>query len=161
MSLGTKNPVRMLGGNVSGGPNTGEFLTVRGGTRRGGIWSGGIHTTGFGVVTAGGNSFNLWSGSPGRLNSVFLHNTGSGNIILYDAAAIIASGVGVSGFPIIGIALSPQIANGVSGITVSYPPINPVNIDFPFFSGLWLQAGSGTAGISVSWTVEFDPTTPV
>lgn len=167
MSLGTKNPLRMLAGNISGGPNTGEFLQVRGGTRKAGLWSGTVAAAsqaGFNIVTAGGPSFNLWSGSPGRLNSILMHtNIQSGaGVVFYDGTAALTSGISVSGASIVGVLGTQYYPTAASGVFQPLTGINePFRPDMPFFSGLWAFAPSGCPGFTASFTIEADPTTPV
>jgi hypothetical protein len=164
----TKNPIRMIGGNPSsGGPNTGEMLTVRGGALKATLQSGGLAnpilgTSPYFTPPAGsGNNYFLFSGA-GRLNSVLTHQqilSGVGGF-LYDAGGPVASGTSVSGQSLIGV-IPPTYAGGVvSGVVpIAYNP-EPYRPDMPFYTGLCLSLPSGNPGVTVSWTPDTTPANP-
>lgn len=166
MSFGTKNPLRFMGANVSGAPNTGELLTVRGGTRRCTVWSGSLAVTPAAgtFLNSSGGQIQFWSG-PGRLNSIVpLSNSQSGlPTFFYDANAIAVSGVvGLpSGFIGAGSLSTQYLAAAASGVfQVAQIPSEPFRPDCPFFNGLCASIASGTNGFTVTWTPEVDPTNP-
>lgn len=150
----TRKPTVVIGSNVySGTPNTGEIHTTRGGVRASCVWSGSLLTnaalTGAaGAVQSGGHIL-LHTGA-GRLNSVWQHqgvlSLSGVAITFYDAAAITASGVSVSGQRFIASVNAPQ---GQSG---QFTAVAPVAWDIPFTSGLCASAPSGTPGFTVTFT---------
>lgn len=165
MSVATRSPFRMVGGNVnSGNVNTGELLTVRGGVQRAVIWSGSIAAgtngvIGQGIYQASGGHVIFQSG-PGRLNTITptVQVSGSASVFFYDAGAIAASGISVSGLPIIGVIP----ANPPPSFTSGYQSVipfggQPLNVDMPFSSGLCAAINSGTPGFSITWTPETNP----
>src|SRR4051812_14409086 len=104
MSNPVQKPTFMAGTpRSSGDVQTGEMAQVRAGGRTACVWSGHILTTAAlaggvpGGVCSGGNIL-IYSGA-GRLNTVLPHiQMASGaTVFFYDAGAISASGVSVSG----------------------------------------------------------------
>lgn len=170
MSIATRSPLRMVGGNVnSGNVNTGELMTIRGGSQHGCIYSGTINAggngvVGFGIQNASGGHVQLWSG-PGRLNTVQPHvQLQSGvAVFFYDAGAITLSGISTSGFPILGTIPATYPGGYLIGAAgVGFQPSvafagQPFNVDIPFSSGLCAAIPSGSPGFTCSWTPETNP----
>lgn len=161
MSVSTRNPLNMIGGNLnSGAPRTGEFPMIRGGAICAAVMSGNIRPQADftaiapGVVASGGNIL-FYSGA-GRLNSVAIMQNVlalSGVAInFYDQATLGASGTSVSGLRVIAVIGGP---GGVSGQL--YVPGDPWLVDVPFTSGLCVNAPSGAPGFIVSYTPEVPP----
>lgn len=165
MSLATRSPLRMIGGNVnSGNVNTGELMTVRGGVQRGCVWSGSIAAGTNGVIgqgiyqASGGHA--IFQSGPGRLNTVTptVQFSGSASVFFYDAGTITQSGISVSGFPIVGVIPAnppPSYTSGYQSVIVFGG--QPLNVDIPFSSGLCAAIPSGCPGFTVTWSVETNP----
>ena len=161
MSLTTRNPVRFIGGNLNSGyANTGEVAFTRGGQLTFSAYSGGMGLqigsggipppTGAAHVLA--DHGRLFSGA-GRLHTVIPHQALSGvAITFYDGAAPAVSGVGlwrVSGLSVLGtVPANSFLAFGTLGGPM------PIALDVPFFSGLCVNASSGTPGFTCTFTPE-------
>ncbi len=166
MSVSTRNPIRMIGGQpFSGGPNTGEFQHVRGGSVAVSFYSGAVApgvTGGQGAVAVGSDVM-IYSGA-GRLNSVMPHvQMVSGlAVFFYDGIAAISGGpLAASGHQIIGVIPPTYGGSFVSGGAVPAPTGQPINIDMPFRNGLCFNSRSGQPGFTLSYTPEVVPTLPV
>ena len=175
MSLTTRNPLRMVGGNVNSGfPATGEIPTTRGGMQTACVYSGaiamGVAAAGTGAVASGG-SILVVSGA-GRLNSftalwpagVALAGNGEGGcvsgqpIVVYDSAITARSGVltdstiAESGRKILYNWCPPkQLASGVTNESFA-ARYGTQPLDVPYFSGLCVMALSGAPGFTLSYT---------
>ena len=130
----------------SGDVQTGEIQHVRGGGRAFTNFSG----------TAAGNDVLIYSGA-GRLNSILQHTQmQSGQTVYFYDSAIATSGgpFAASGHKIVGI-LPATWSQGAPGSgAINQQTGQPLNVDFPFQSGLVAATRSGTPGFSVSYTVE-------
>ncbi len=164
MSVTTRNPLRIIGGQpFSGGPNTGEQATIRGGSLAATVYSGNFALGGSGGLTgapgavAVGGDVQLWSGA-GRLNSILIHNViQSGlQVVFYDTSTVTSGGpFPSSGHRFLGIIPAITYGAGVaSGNTFIVNDGKPINVDIPFQSGLAFNSRSGQTGFTVTWTPE-------
>lgn len=180
MSITTRNPLRMVGGNLSSGwPATGEVPMTRGGQQTACVYSGaivmGVTACPTGSLSSGGSVLVI-SGA-GRLNTftalfpagVALAGNGeqgvlSGiSIVAYDSAITARSGlfsdatIGESGRKILYSWYPSRLMSGTSPVGPGY---SPVAVDAPYFSGLCVMALSGSPGFLVTYTPEVTPNNP-
>ena len=148
MSLTTRSPMRVVGGNVQSGlPYMAEQATTRGGFVVYSAMSGVNNTT---VVYSGGG---------GRLHDILvISNLNSGQSVLFiDGVPIATSGAPLlgSGQKVIGV-IPPVWAIGASGVLIAASqPGAPIYVDRVFHSGLLAAPlASGTPSFSVSYTPE-------
>jgi hypothetical protein len=170
MSVSTKSPLNQVGGQLySGGPRTGEWQQVRGGSLCATVLSGSLVVNAFsgtapGSVASGGHV--LFFSGAGRLNNatVISQAAASGPApVFYDAGAIAPSGISTSGQRALGVIpniFQPyQLPGSISG--GGYPPVQYMYYyDTPFTSGLCASVPSGVGGFTVSWTPEVVPSLP-
>lgn len=178
MSVGTRNPLRMVGGQpFSGGgfsglpANTGEIPHVRGGSFRACLASGALFSgttqpaAGVGTVQlSNAGEMLLWSGA-GRLNSIIplAWMTSGLPVVFYDSAILISGGpLLTSGHCIVGripaVWEPSTAASGVGGIG-SFTG-QPLNMDVQFYSGLCVNCKSGQPGWIATWTPDSSPAIP-
>lgn len=157
MSVTTRSPLRLAGAQLfSGGVNTGEQQTTRGGSVAGSIYSGTAILSGALLATYGsvGTGYDaiLFSGA-GRLNSVLPHSVISGvSVTFYDTAVATSGGpFAASGHKI--LAVIPANTIGAFGNSLGCGPL-PIQLDVPFQSGLAVQLRSGQAGFTFTYTPE-------
>lgn len=153
MSVGTRNPVRVCGGQSNSGLiNTGEARITYGGDMTASIYSGQVAPAlgaAPGAVATGADVL-LYSGA-GRLKDVLIHQSlvSGQSIIFYDAGVTSSGGP----FPLSGnriLATAPPVTLGLqSGVFQSVAGAYP--FDVPFTSGLCFNSTSGQAGFTVSW----------
>ena len=147
MSFQTVNPLAMKGASIqSGFVNTGEVRWTRGGEQM--YWA----NSGVGVATL------IYSGTPGRLNSILiLGELQSGQAVVFVDAAVATSGMPfvTSGHKPVGY-VPPIWREGASGvINPTSTPGQIIVCDMPFFSGLYAcPVASGTPSFAVSYTPE-------
>ena len=164
MSLSTRNPKRLIGGNPNSGfPNTGELALTRGGMLTATVYSGGLLSPGSGFLPAGAvktaDQVLLVSG-PGRLNTVTplagIAVLSGAPLTFYDSTVVARSGASPaeSGYRTIGLVNAPV---GLSG---NFLPITPIQFDMPFSSGLCVGAPLLSVGFTASFTVETNPNNP-
>lgn len=174
MSISTRSPTRVVGGNInSGAPLTGEQSFTLGGDFAATIWSGmvsGMSLAGApgavcGVNTAGGADVLFFSGA-GRLKDVLVFNIAApvsgGEVQFYDAGVVTSGGpFAASGHKIIGIippgtGVGPAGASGQAQVFVN----QVLAFDMPFTSGLCANVVSGAPGFTVTWDPETIPQSP-
>lgn len=182
MSVGTRNPLRMQGANVSGQISTNELLFTRGGLQTACVYSGaiamGVTACPTGALSSGGSV--LITSGAGRLNTfTALYPAGvalAGNganavisgqpIVLYDSAITARSGVltdqtiAESGRKILYAWAPPNLVASGSVVLTPRDVFGPQRLDVPFFSGLCAMALSGAVGFVVSFTPEIVPSNP-
>jgi hypothetical protein len=171
MSISTRSPLRVAGGNVnSGNVYTGEQNFTLGGGQSATIFSGmvsGVLINGAGVVpntTSQGADVQFYSGA-GRLKDVLVLTPSAisgGRVIFYDAGVATSGGpFAASGHKIVG-----QIPQGFGfgpGGTSGVPLVGggqALGFDFVFNSGLCANMVSGAPGFTVTWTPETNPQAP-
>lgn len=159
MSVSTKSPLNMVGGQLfSGGPRTGQVPMTFGGSLCVSVFSGGLLSPGSGftpgaVKTA--DQLLLWSGA-GRLDSILPHTVISGvQTNFYDASTVSTSGGPMAGFRVLG--LIPANSIGAFGSQLGAGPL-PILPGSPFNSGLCVSCVSGTPGWTATFTPEVIPT---
>lgn len=175
MSLSTRSPTRVAGGNYnSGAPYTGEQTLTLGGDFKATIWSGmvsGVSLAGApgavcGVNTAGGADVLFFSGA-GRLKDVLVFNTyagivSGGPVVFYDSPTPTSGGpFAASGHKIIGI-IPAGLGFGPGGSSGFAQVVNGqvLAFDMPFNSGLCANLKSGAPGFTVTYDPESIPQPP-
>ena len=162
MGFQNQRPVRQAGAQIwSGGPNTGEQTTTRGGSATITVFSGGLITLGSGApvpISNPGTGHAVFVSGAGRLNTVLPHQAISGvSIRFYDSNVAAVSGV--AGFAASGwkvLAAVPQNTIGSFGGQLGAGPA-PIVYDTPFALGLSVSCASGCPGFSCTYTPEILP----
>lgn len=171
MSIPSRSPLRMAGAALySGGVNTGEMMTARGGVVAGSLFSGALFSgttqpaASVGAVQLSNAGEMLLFSGPGRLNSIVLHASvfvlsGPGTVF-YDNGTLTSGGpFAASGHKILANTNAPAAYALLGAAASGYlsPAGAVIAVDMPFASGLALNTKSGAPGFTVSWTPEVNP----
>ncbi len=164
MSLSTRNPLRLVGGNLNSGfAGTGEVMWTRGGQQTATIYSGIIAGAGLtaapGAVNVGSDT--LFFSGAGRLNTIIpLVQASGAAVVFYDAVAPVSGGpIYASGHKQLGVLPANTLQGGAGYGVFGAGPLN-IPVDVPFFSGLCAGIRSGCAAFTISFTPETNPTNP-
>ena len=166
MSVQTRSPLKVLGGNAnSGNVNTNEQIITQGGGQAMSIYSGNAVLSGAltaaycpaGAATGTGYDVLLFSGA-GRLKDVFTHQQTSGVAITFYDAGVVSSGgpFAASGTKIVAVVPANTFGGGPAGSLFGAGP-SVLGFDIPFQSGLAVALKSGQPGFTVTFWPEVNP----